>query len=258
MKTWRTCVGLLLVGVASTAEAQLTLNGTVRDFTPGTLDVATGSNPDFERCITGVVPGLVQSQLTGSAPTLTNPASGNGCIESAASFAAWWGAGAPSVAYSLTLNETAPGSGIFGFSSNSFFPINGQLLGNYGGTGQNFHFTYQISATFGYVPGAGQTFSFTGDDDVWVFFDKLLGIDLGGVHGATGATVNLDDLFGPGKAAGNYSFDFFFAERHTSESNLTIQTSLNLTPLATPEPATVALLATGLVGLLVVRRRRVP
>ena len=121
----------------------------------------------------------------------------------------------------------------------------------------NYHFTYQIAATFGYEPGAGQTFTFTGDDDVWVFFDKQLGIDLGGVHGADSRSVNLDTLFGPGKAAGNYSFDFFFAERHTSESNLRIETSLTLLPPSqVPEPASFALVLAGLAGMGWVGRRR--
>ena len=130
------------------------------------------------------------------------------------------------------------------------------LLGNYGGTGHYYHFTYPIAATFGYKPGAGQTFSFSGDDDVWVYFDKKLGIDLGGVHGTASQSVNLDTLFGPGKAAGNYAFDFFFAERHTSGSNLTISTSLDRVAAPVPEPETYAMLLAGLGLLGMVARRR--
>ena len=69
--------------------------------------------------------------------------------------------------------------------------------------------------------------------------------------------MNLDTLFGPVKAAGNYSFDFFFAERHTSESNLRIETSLTLLPPSqVPEPASFALVLAGLAGMGWVGRRR--
>ncbi len=234
-----------LLLTSSAFAASTTLTGTVRDFTP--------THPDFESGIPGWTTGMVSSTLTGSAPTYIG--SGDyGAVQSATSFAQWWDNSAPNVAYSITLNETAPGSGIYGYSNNSFFPIDGQLLGNYSG-GHNYHFTYQIAATFGYNPGTGQTFTFTGDDDVWVFFDKKLGIDLGGVHGTIGQSVNLDTLFGPGKAAGNYSFDFFFAERHTSGSNFSIQTSLNLVTTPVPEPEIYAMMAMGL-GLLGFARRR--
>jgi fibro-slime domain-containing protein len=244
-----------LLALATTASfaASTTLTGTVRDFTPGTLSPGT-SNPDFQWGISGVVTGMVDSTLTGNAPTPIKFGSSNGYITSAESFAEWFGAAAPSKQLSITLNETAPGSGIYSYANNAFFPINGELLGNYGNTGRNYHFTYQIAATFGYKPNTGQTFTFTGDDDVWVFFDKQLGIDLGGVHGAVSQTVNLDTLFGPGKAEGNYSFDFFFAERHTSESNLRIDTSLQLVPV--PEPSTYAMMALGLAGLGFAARRR--
>lgn len=247
-------LALAVLSLAASTASALTLTGTVRDFTPGPLVPGT-SNPDFESGIGGVVPGMVSSTLTGSAPTPI-AFGAPGYITSAASFAEWYGPMAPSVSHAITLSETAPGSGIFSFASGAFFPIDGMLLGNFGS--HNYHFTYQIHATFGYTPGAGQTFSFSGDDDVWVFFDKKLGIDLGGVHGTASTSVNMDTLFGPGKAAGNYDFDFFFAERHTTESNFSISTSLNLVTPPVPEPETYALMLAGLgmVGFLTRRRRK--
>lgn len=242
---------LLALATSSSFAASTTLTGTVRDFTPGAL-VPGSSNPDFESGIGGVVTGLVSTTLSGNAPTPINFGA-PGYITSAGSFAEWFGAAAPSKSLAITLNETAPGSGIYSYANNSFFPIDNELLGNQGRS-HNYHFTYQIAATFGYKPGSGQSFTFTGDDDVWVFFDKKLGIDLGGVHGASSQTVNLDTLFGPGKAEGNYSFDFYFAERHTTESNLRIDTSLQLMPV--PEPSTYAMMALGLAGLGAVARRR--
>jgi len=39
-----------------------------------------------------------------------------------------------------------------------------------------------------------EVFTFTGDDDLWVFIDDTLAIDLGGVHGAMTQSVGLDTL----------------------------------------------------------------
>lgn len=117
--------------------------------------------------------------------------------------------------------------------SGGFFPINQQLYGNYGNTGKNFHFTFELATEFTYQEGAGQVFTFIGDDDVWVFIDGKLVIDLGGVHGATAQTIDLDRLSWL-ESGQTYSLHFFFAERHTTQSNFRIETTLSLRNVNVP------------------------
>ncbi len=88
----------------------------------------------------------------------------------------------------------------------------------------NFAFTMHVNAEFKYVPG--QYFDFRGDDDVWVFINDSLVVDIGGVHGPISGSVNVDSL---GLTAGTiYPFDIFFAERNTCGSNFKMRTSMDL------------------------------
>ena len=93
-----------------------------------------------------------------------------------------------------------------------------------GGKRHNYGFTMKIQATFEYVPG--QYFEFFGDDDVWVFINNRLVVDIGGQHAQVSGAVDLDTL---GLTEGaNYPFHIFYAERHTSESNFKMKTSIDL------------------------------
>lgn len=88
----------------------------------------------------------------------------------------------------------------------------------------NFGFTMKIQATFEYVPG--QYFDFLGDDDVWVFINNKLVVDIGGQHAQVRGAVDLDTLgLIPDST---YNFHIFYAERHQSSSNFRMRTSIDL------------------------------
>lgn len=122
-------------------------------------------------------------------------------------------------------SDTAPN---MGGPPTGFFPIDGLLFGNYSGNGgaHNFHFSFELHGTFIYEAAVGQIFAFNGDDDVWVFINDRLVVDLGGRHSAKTMYVDMDRLgLSDGEA---YSFAFFLMERRTSGSHCKITTNLPL------------------------------
>lgn len=143
----------------------------------------------------------------------------------------------------MTLNRSNNGTYVFDDKTDpvfktmgGFFPINGELYGNYASTNKNFHFTFELQTEFTYKADQGLTFSFIGDDDVWVFIDGKLVIDIGGVHSAISQTIELDRLnwLEDGRS---YTLSFFFAERHTTQSNFRIETTLELRTVQLPPTA---------------------
>jgi len=168
--------------------------------------------------------------------------------------------------YTIEL-ERVGNKGVYRYAregSNQFFPIDGmgwgttpkvedgQRLRWSGGGVHNYHFTYEVSTIFTYTnpalrdldndgktgepfvnktnPGDALFFQFTGDDDVFVYINDQLVVDLGGVHSSQSAGVNIDDEASRLGLVhnGNYELKLFFAERHTSQSNFKIETTLQL------------------------------
>ena len=119
-------------------------------------------------------------------------------------------------------------------SRGGFYPINGELYGNYASTGKNYHFTTELVTEFDYTRGKGDIFKFTGDDDVWVFIGGRLVIDLGSMHPKREQTIDVDRLAWL-QDGNRYTLHVFHAERHTVESNFRIETTLLLRRVSPPQ-----------------------
>jgi len=133
------------------------------------------------------------------------------------------------IPFEYTLVLTNDGNGLYTYDNQAFFPIDGQGYGN-DQNGHNFGFTYEVHTVFTYKQG--QKFYFRGDDDLWVFINNKRVIDLGGIHGAEEASVDLDTLeLTEGE---DYTLNIFFAERHVSASSFKITTSIQLKPSCSP------------------------
>jgi fibro-slime domain-containing protein len=195
--------------------------GIVRDFKDGSRD---DGHPDFQTYTGNGEKGIVEAQLGGDQKPV-HAAGDHMFTTSEDDFNQWYvnvdGVNQPFYVFFYL----QPNGNTLTFFSDAFFPLDGEGFDNQGNS-HNFHFTTEVHTTFQY--NGGEIFRFTGDDDLWVFINGRLAIDLGGLHGPDSAEVVLDDAADDlGIATGGiYPLDLFHAERHTSQSNFRIDTNL--------------------------------
>ena len=149
----------------------------------------------------------------------------------------------------------------------SFFPFN--TLGNstYRGIYEisgnpDFHFGMTMSAKFiqpkdGKIKDNDMVFEFSGDDDVWVYIDGVLVLDIGGIHNASSGSINFADgtatvgtktknlktLFENANKTGDFvsgenrfadytmhTINFYYLERGAGDSNCKLKFNLPTVP----------------------------
>ncbi len=227
--------GLAVPAFAGVAvPEEIPFGGTIRDFCEPAIPGSCIDHPNFEDTPILLDPGIVESTLgVDGKPVYTGPA-GNPTTTNETDFNQWYNdvEGVNSSGdCTLTLSKISDLPLMYQYSAPAFYPIDeespicesGSHFGNQDRP-HNYSFTFEQHSTFTYL--GGETFSILANDDAFVFINGELVIDLGGLHGALPGFVNLDTLgLTPGET---YTFDLFFAERHTTASTFIVTTNILL------------------------------
>jgi len=136
---------------------------------------------------------------------------------------------------------------MYEFDRAAFFPLDGRGFHGMGhtwnvelnnqyshvppdGLGKNRNYAYTMEMVYPFVARDvnNMVFNFRGDDDVWVFVDNDLVLDLGGIKEQEPGSFT---LAGRGiREGGKHTLRVFYVERHSTGSSIRIQTNIVAPP----------------------------